>query len=82
MITKVMYHVTRLPLVGQLRYNLIIYFQEGTKTVVFKHDILGVLIHAFPKLSQRTKWINSVLFEKDLPLKPEHEKKLKGREKE
>ena len=35
------------------------------------------------KLSQRTKWINPVFFfffEKDLPLKPEYEKKLKGSE--
>ena len=82
-----MYHATRLPLAWQLRYNLIVCLQEGTKTVVFKHNILDVLIHAFSKLSQRLKWINPVFFfffffEKDLPLKPGYKKKLKGSEKE
>ena len=78
MFTKVIYHVTRLPLLEQLKYRLIICFQEGTKTVAFQH----VLIHALSKLPQRTKWINLVLFETDLPLKTGHENKVRGTDKE
>ena len=65
-------------MVGQLKYSLIICFQKRKTTVAFQH----VFIHAFSKLSERTKWINPILFEKDLPLKAEHEENVKGTVKE